>query len=562
MPHSEKLLDLLRTHSSARYLYRHANNEYVSSLRVVLHQLGFSKDLNWKSLGDAPFYGEETVIAVRNFSRRNNKFTDGAAVSPTLLLQMVHLTDALVGIDLLQRALAADQLSFSFVPTDPESFGTQQLIPMLKALGIPFKDVPDGLRTFARQQGLSNLSGTRMTSTLARALMAALKEKYGPDKNEDDNQPAPKPIEKPEEPLKPRPIEPIDPDPITTELKIVDSDDYVLVSDGSTQVQFRKRDLGVVTYGYHTVDNFVTSNRDQLIDAGVVPEGINVIEAVSKNEGRMDSINTYDRGFMSLGVYQWTLGTGFGEGELPALLKKVKSTYPRTFKAYFQNYGLDVADETNSTYGYITLNGKIIESEEDKNQFRNPDWAFRFWRASQEADVQTIQVKHALSRLKNFYWHPDFSAYGYPLNELVTSTFGVALLLDNHVNRPAWVGDCIKEAMTQTGLTSNPEQWTVREESRLLDSYLKIREDYSENGHPPMTKAKERGLVIQASLNAGELSNERHSFEIRQAKIQSYSTPAKRGFGMRSAPPTVLGVEPPSDFSQIDYPKIKMEIIR
>jgi len=558
MARTEELLNLLRTNSVSRYLYRHASNNYVGSLRTVLNELGFGEDLNWNRLGDTPFYGEETVIAVRQFGRRNNDYTDGATVNPALLLQMVHLSESRSGMELIRRAIDRNQMDVAFVPSDPNNFGTQQLIPILKALGIAFNDVPDGLRKYSREQGLSNLSGTRMTDALGRALLADLRDRFGPgitgEEPTDPGDNNTNPPFTPPDPIEPKPV---------TELKIVHSDRYVLVSDGDSQVQFQKREpQGVVNFGYHTVTNFVDDNRDQLISAGVIPQGIEVIEAVSRNEGRMDGINTYDRGFVSLGVFQWTLGSGAGEGELPALLKKIKSTYPRTFRQYFQLYGLDVSDDTNTTYGYMTYEDQVIVTEPDKDQFRTPEWAFRFWRAAQEPDVQTIQVKHALARLRNFYWHPKYAAAGYPLNELITSSYGVALLLDNHVNRPAWVGSCVQVALNQLQLPPDPNQWSTRDEGQLLDRYLQVRTTYSENGYAPMTKANERALAMKAGLNSGSLSDQRGSFQVRQAEIRSYGYPPDGSVTAKSVAPPTPGVAPPEDFSQNDYPIIKMDLPR
>lgn len=551
MARNDQLLNLLRTNSVSRFLYRHARNDYVGALRRLLNELGYGQELNWDRLGADTFFGEETVMAVRTFSRRNNAFTDGATVSPPLVQQMIYLDEARSGLELMRRALEADRINEAFIPMDPNHFGTQRLVPVLQALQIPFHDVPDGLVKFARKQGLRNVTGARLTNSLARAMMAELRDRFGPARVLDPN--LPDPNEEPSPPIEPKPV---------TELKVIDSGSSVIVSDGDQQVQFRKRDQGVVTFGYHTVSNFVNTNRQKLLQADIVPQGIEVIEAVSRNEGRMDGINTYDRGVVSLGVYQWTLGSRDGEGELPAMLKKVKSAYPRTFRTFFENYGIDVSDDTNTTYGYLTFEGDKVFTQEQKNTFRVPEWAFRFWRAAQEPDVQTIQVKHALSRLKNFYWHPDYAAHGFTLNEIITSSYGVALLLDNHVNRPAWVGRCVERAMGNIGLTSNPQGWSSAEERRLLDEYLRVRETYSENNYPPMTKADIRAQKIAASLQTGELSAERLSFRVRQAQIRSYSAPVGDKFTARSVAPATPGVAPPEDFAQDDYPIIKMDVIR
>ncbi|MEO0339770.1 MAG: hypothetical protein AAF242_11200, partial [Bacteroidota bacterium] len=275
------------------------------------------------------------------------------------------------------------------------------------------------------------------------------------------------------------------------------------------------------------------------------------VKSVARNEGNLDAINTYDRGFVSLGIYQWTLGTGDKAGELAALLKKVKSFYPHTFRIFFQNFGIDIAEDTNTTYGYLTYNGRRMSSEFLKNQFREPDWAFRFWRAAQNVDVQSVEIKHALARLNNFYWKDSFKVLGYGLNRVITSSYGVALLLDNHVNRPSWVGNCVEMAMLNTGLRSNPEEWTDAQEARLLEEYLAVRANYSENGYPPMTKAKERARGMQADLRNGYLSTQRGSFQVIDAALRSYDE-----IGAAATPDSVI---PPPFYAQNDYPDIEID---
>ncbi len=540
MATTEPILDLLRTNSVDRYLMRRARNSFIVTLREVLHALGYGEELAWERLGADNYYGEETVGAVRAFAARNRLLGDGSLVTPGIAVQLVNLYDVLDGVSMLQRALEKDQLYQAFRPTDPNNYGAQQLRTMLEALGFNSQPLTKGLAEFANQQRLANVNGWEMTPALARALLNELIPRYGaglqltpgPDDQTDDE---------PVAILPPKPIK---------ELNIIDSPNGVLVSDGSVQIQFLKRGEGVTTFGHQSVETYVRENRDKLANLEMTPAAINVVEAISKNEGRLDSINTYDRGFVSLGIFQWTLGRDEKAGELPALLNKVKKNYPATFRNYFQELGLDIDPTTNTTYGYLTYNGQQVAMPALKDQFRDPSWAFRFWRASRDPNVQAVQVKHALARLNNFYWQPNLSALGYTLNQIITSSYGVALLLDNHVNRPAWVHKCVEQAMLETGLT-NPQGWTQREEQRVLDAYLRIRSVYQENGFPPMTKADERAQAIALDLRDGKLSAQRGSFAVTEFSLRSYG---EGSTGVAAAVP------PPPYFAPQDYPEIEMDI--
>ena len=552
MANSEPLYNLLRTNSVNAYLVRRSRNEFVGYLRALLHAIGYGRDLQWDRLAADHYYGEETVIAVRNFARRNGINGDGVSVSPQMLIRIIQRHDTIEGMELMRKGLQKGSLDQVFRPLDPLNYGSTQLKMMLQSLGIYENDLPEALRLFAVQQGLYFEKGDKLSPNLARALMADLLPGYGDDfsLNQGGQTPVDPPVTPPVDP--PQTVSPVSPLP-TKELQIVDSARSVSVSDGSIQIAFRKKDLGVYTVGFHPVNNFVDQYDGKLTSMELSPSGIAVVDAVAQNEGNLDAINTYDRGFVSMGIFQWTLGRDDRAGELAALLKKIKTNFPHTFRVFFQNFGLDVADDTNTTYGYLSYNGRPVSSAYMKDQFREPEWAFRFWRAAQHTDVQAVEIMHALSRLKNFYWKDNFRVLGFNLNEVITSSYGVALLLDNHVNRPSWVGKCVERAMSNSGLTSGVASWTKAEEMRVLEEYIRIRANYSENNFSPMTKANERARKIQTDLRNNVLSDERGSFQVSEIALRSYDV-----IGAEVVTPSY--VLPPPYYSQNDYPDIEMDL--
>ncbi|MDX1942642.1 MAG: hypothetical protein SFU99_18905, partial [Saprospiraceae bacterium] len=123
------------------------------------------------------------------------------------------------------------------------------------------------------------------------------------------------------------------------------------------------------------------------------------------------------------------------------------------------------------------------------------------------------------------------------LSQIITSEYGVGLILDNHVNRPGYVQPCIKEAMRRTGL-NNPSTWTSAEERKVIAAYLDIREIF---GNSPMTDAEKRAKVTKNYLNRGIISDERNSFR--------FSATSERSFTNFPAPP--------SDYRAEDYPEIQ-----
>ena len=120
------------------------------------------------------------------------------------------------------------------------------------------------------------------------------------------------------------------------------------------------------------------------------------------------------------------------------LIKIVKERYPDDFQHYWGQFGLDVVDANNKT-GWFSYRGKKLTSAADKAMLREHIWAYRFARAGADIEVQAAQILHAVNRIKQFYFVKSSKLDGYALADLITSEYGVALLLDNHVNRPGHV---------------------------------------------------------------------------------------------------------------------------
>jgi hypothetical protein len=282
------------------------------------------------------------------------------------------------------------------------------------------------------------------------------------------------------------------------------------VSDGLLRKSFIKFRKGLYTMGSHKPAHFVGAHAAGLRALKITESELNVMIAVAENEGNLDAINTWDNAFLSFGMFQWTVGTGTGKGELPALLARIKDEDRDLFDKYCGQHGLDVVGVTpGNVRGYFSLRGVTIKSKAAKEQLRLAPWAFYFWRAGQDPAVQAIEIKHALGRLDQFYSTENYKVDEHLVSDLVTSEFGVSLILDNHVNRPAYVKACLAKALEQTGL-SNPQAWGDAEERALIEAYLKIRVTH---GRSPMTDAEKRGRVTRKYLKNGTISDRRGSFK-------------------------------------------------
>jgi peptidoglycan hydrolase-like protein with peptidoglycan-binding domain len=282
----------------------------------------------------------------------------------------------------------------------------------------------------------------------------------------------------------------------------------VYISDGSDEVRFTKFRKGVYYFGKNKAQDAVDRNRASLQELGLTDSALNVMIAVSENEGNLDAINTWDNSFMTFGMFQWTIGAGKDPGELAALIAKIKVADPDLFDAYFGQFGLDVK-LSNRIAGYFNLQGETLETPAQKEKLRSMEWAFRFWKAGQSQLVQAIQIQHALSRINTFYKSNSYKPNNFYIYDLITSEYGMGLILDNHVNRPGYIKPCLVMAMSLADL-GDPADWGTDEEMRLIEQYLKVRATF---GKSPMTDADKRAEVTKKYLDKGIISAERDSFQ-------------------------------------------------
>ena len=285
---------------------------------------------------------------------------------------------------------------------------------------------------------------------------------------------------------------------------------YLEVSDDVHTQKFRKFRQGLFTVGSKKPLVFLASHTDKLRTLKLTQPEINVMTAMAENEGNLDAINTWDSAFLSFGMLQWAVGQRSARGELPGLLARIKAEDSDLFERYFGSHGLDLAEVTPGLVsGYFTLGGVTLKTETAKAQLRQAPWAFYFWLAGQDPAVQAMEFKHAIDRLDQFYSTERYKVGEYLVSDLVTSEYGVALLLDNHINRPAYVRASLSRALKETGLR-DPANWGTEEERKLIDAYLNIRITHGRN---PMTDAEKRARVTKKYLTNGIVSDRRGSFK-------------------------------------------------
>jgi len=272
------------------------------------------------------------------------------------------------------------------------------------------------------------------------------------------------------------------------------------------------KNSGMFNFGQTSIAEFVQANPGAF--HGVSPSLLRIMRAVSQNEGKLEAVNSYDNAFMSFGIFQWTAGAEGDRGELADFLDLLKRSRPAVFQTYFGTHGLDIkiGAPTQSALrtGFLVLNGQVLNTATRKKVLRTPIWGYRFWRAGHDTGVRACEIEQAIARIDVFYKTPRTALQGKSVADFVSSEFGVALLLDQHVNRPGHVPKTLVKAIAAftaaTGKT-NPATWTSAEERSVLARYLVERASTS------MTNSDKRAQSVRDAVDAGQLSEVRGSFQ-------------------------------------------------
>ena len=139
---------------------------------------------------------------------------------------------------------------------------------------------------------------------------------------------------------------------------------------------------------------------------------------------------------------------------------------------------------------------------------RGEEWVYRFWKSGHDPLVQQTEVDYALARLGIFYRNPGKKIRGRLVSDYISSEVGVALLFDQHINRPGHVPVTLAAAIEDlANELGDPDGWNDDDERRLLDTYLELRRETN------MTNSEKRAQQI-LDLAGTVISPNRHSFRL------------------------------------------------
>lgn len=182
------------------------------------------------------------------------------------------------------------------------------------------------------------------------------------------------------------------------------------------------------------------------------------ILAVAFNESKaFDAVNGCDIAYLSMGLFQWTIGKKQEPGELPGNCDP-SVLGQESFNRLFGTYGLAVTERKPECHRYVatfTLDGNPL-TPDMKEEFRGFRWAHRFRAAFQDEAMHLVQYESARNRLSAILAIKGipFGKMNIKLKELLQSQLLCAMALDLHVNAPCVL---VRELSACAAALQNPK---------------------------------------------------------------------------------------------------------
>jgi hypothetical protein len=183
-----------------------------------------------------------------------------------------------------------------------------------------------------------------------------------------------------------------------------------------------------------------------------------------------------DAAILSSGLQQWSAHSA---PELPALLFRFKTLVPEEFALYFGMHGLDVLPDpvtahagqyilqrvspsgTSTPMNYAATRAFFDGTVDATGRTTfGTTWAgrFRFAAVTSEAyrRCEVLEAIGRFDRIKRDVGSLTVAGSAVPVEQLITSEYGVALLLDSHINKPTAVKGVLQIACSGA-LPSDPD---------------------------------------------------------------------------------------------------------
>ncbi|WP_019340474.1 SH3 domain-containing protein [Stutzerimonas stutzeri] len=215
------------------------------------------------------------------------------------------------------------------------------------------------------------------------------------------------------------------------------------------------------------------ANWHETVATGIVTEEEkNIFIAMSPNEGKIDSLQSYDSEILTAGAMQKTINL-YGAGEFPIQVFDFKERQPQLYRELFENCGWSVEGPRTAAKMYYKhqslTKGDSYTGAELKRLLREGFNETAFSRKQKIGSIplssilkaithekfQEQQVLDFVKRLKHEVMEIKPSGSRFKLKDYLKSPLGKATVLDHHINRPGYVSRDFGAAL-QRFFDSNP----------------------------------------------------------------------------------------------------------
>ncbi|WP_428740652.1 hypothetical protein [Tenacibaculum sp.] len=302
-----------------------------------------------------------------------------------------------------------------------------------------------------------------------------------------------------------------------------------------TRYKYKTDDEGVKHYWYgpyykgsKSIETF--SHWDTMIaNKELTSNEKTIMIYMSPNEGNFDSVQSYDSVALTAGAMQKTINNK-GNGELPRQIWEFKQEEPELFQKYLGSCCKWTVEKTDTKAGkfwgenenytmYYEKPDKTKITGKELKKFIRKEFNKDNYGKSNIASTAILPIiklmldeKYLQKQIKDFKFRLDYSlstkVSNYKISEYFKSNFGRALVLDQHVNAPAWV---------QSDFQSSLNRFFNKKDKEIDDFNKKERD---ENKH----KAK-------ISRNPNDWGNDHSTYE--NEIIKDYGT-TRRGTDMKN----------------------------
>ena len=290
---------------------------------------------------------------------------------------------------------------------------------------------------------------------------------------------------------------------------------------------------GVMSFGTRVRDLPEDSVQKLFAEAGVNGSERKVMAAVSLLEGGFDSVNTYDTGFVSVGLIQFACLKD-GAGSLGQVLRREKQDDKDAYEEDFRRFGIDVTDAgalcviDPSTGAELTAAQAALKIIDDKRLIAVFQRAGKLSKAFRMAQIRVAKAA--------YYPGDDVvtiqvggKTLSGPVSTFIKSEAGMATLMDRKVNTGT-----LEPLPTVLALIAGENRIENFEDlakyERDIVSAMKFRKDYL--GDPTLTQP---GVAKRPTRDYGKMARHQTGRKGRGGRAGGSPTKVGVASGLKSA---------------------------